>query len=135
MGTSVTALAPILALPWYLNALGPKQWGLVSFAAIFLALFSLIDAGMSQVLVREISIRLSGPHDGSRRAAIILFGFERIYWIFAILSALLMIVSADFVANHWLNLGDLPQALGRFAVAGGGLILLDSFLVCFTVVY
>lgn len=124
MGTSVTALAPILALPWYLNALGPKQWGLVSFAAIFLALFSLIDAGMSQVLVREISIRLS---DGSRRAAIILFGFERIYWIFAILSALLMIVSADFVANHWLNLGDLPQALGRFAVAGGGLIFAGQF--------
>jgi hypothetical protein len=37
IGGGTVALAPILALPWYLAALGPKQFGLVSFVVMLQA--------------------------------------------------------------------------------------------------
>ncbi|MCK9989715.1 MAG: hypothetical protein RugAbin2_00729 [Rugosibacter sp.] len=57
LGTGILVLAPVAALPWYLSALGPKLYGLVSFAVMLQALMGLLDTGMSQALVREIAVR------------------------------------------------------------------------------
>ena len=71
VGMGVVALAPILALPWYLAALGPKQFGLIGFITMLQAILGLLDAGMSQALVREFSVRLSLA-DGGRRSTALL---------------------------------------------------------------
>lgn len=126
-GAAFTALVPILALPWYLAALGVKQWGLVSFVATLQAVLGLVDAGMSQALVRETAIRLMAEEDGRRRAATLLFGFERIYWGFAIIAALLTALMADMLAANWLRLGDLAVEAGRTAVYGAAAIFAAQF--------
>src|ERR1035437_2462309 len=83
LGAGAVALAPILALPWYLAALGPRQFGLIGFIVMLQAVLGLLDAGMSQALVREIAVRLDSADGGRHRTAALLFDFERIYWLFA----------------------------------------------------
>lgn len=122
VGTGVATLAPILALPWYLSALGAELWGLVSFVVTLQAVLALLDAGMSQALVREFAIRFGSTENGTRRTAMLLRGFERIYWVFALLAGFVAIMFADILATGWLKLGTLPVEQGRLAVFGAAAI-------------
>ncbi|MDX8396292.1 MAG: hypothetical protein R8K22_07765 [Mariprofundaceae bacterium] len=40
-GTATVVIAPIFALPWYLSALGPQQFGLVGFIIMLQAVLGL----------------------------------------------------------------------------------------------
>ena len=127
LGTSVGALAPLLALPFYLSALGPKQFGLIAFIVMLQALLGLIDAGMSQALVREFALRANNTDAARFRSSALLFGFERIYWVFAIVAGLITAVLADSIASHWLKLDGLPVAFGRDAIYGAAVIFAFQF--------
>ena len=127
LGSGFAALAPILALPLYVEALGPKQWGLVAFVTLLQGVLGLLDAGTSQALTREIALRMTGNESGRRRAAALLSGFERIYWVFAILAALIAGAFADALASGWLNLAGLPESDGRLAIYGAAAIFAAQF--------
>lgn len=127
VGAGAVAFAPILALPWYLAALGPQQFGLIGFAVMLQAVLSLLDAGMSQALVREITVRLDSPHGKRHGAAALLFGFERIYWLFALVVGCIVVLLADILANHWLNLRDTPVDLAKEAIYGAAVIFAAQF--------
>lgn len=127
LGAGTVALAPILALPWYLAVLGPKQFGLIGFIVMLQAVLGLLDAGMSQALVREITVRLDSADGGRRSTAALLFGFERLYWLFALCAGCLTLLLADAIATHWLNLEGLPAASGREAIYGAAAIFAAQF--------
>jgi O-antigen/teichoic acid export membrane protein len=127
VGTGFTVLAPVLALPWYLSALGSKQWGLVGFVSTMQAVLSLMDAGMSQALVREFAVRIGRKEEGRAQAATLLFGFERIYWGFALSAASVTALASELIATRWLNLGDIPVEQGRYAVYGAAAIFAAQF--------
>ncbi|PUE31191.1 hypothetical protein B9Z35_09210 [Limnohabitans sp. Jir61] len=127
IGTGVAVLAPILALPWYLSELGSKQFGLIGFIAMLQAVLGMLDAGMGQALVREISLRFNATDQGRDRAASLLFGFERIYWGIAFFVGVGGAVFADTFASHWLNLEGLPVATGRNAIYGAAAIFAAQF--------
>lgn len=129
LGTGVTVLAPILALPWYLSVLGAKQYGLIGFIAMLQGMIlGLLDAGMSQALVREVAARFDMTALGRQRTASLLFGFERIYWLFALCAGLVVALLADTIATHWLKLEGLPVATGREAVYGAAALFAAQFL-------
>lgn len=127
IGTGTVALAPILALPWYLAALGPKQFGLVSFLVMLQALLSLLDAGLSQALVREVAVRLNLPNLGRNAAAKLIFGFERLYWLFSISIAVIIVLLGDYIVHGWLRLDELSAGLGFQAVIGAAGIFAVQF--------
>lgn len=127
LGMGVIILAPILALPWYLSLLGPKLYGLLSFIATLQAFLALIDAGMSQALVREFTIHLEAKGDNDTDSAALLFGFERVYWFFSLVTGCLIALLADFIALNWLNLVDVPIHLGTQAVYGAAAIFAVQF--------
>lgn len=127
LGAGTVALAPILALPWYLGALGPKQFGLIGFIVMLQALLGLLDAGMSQALVREIAVRLDSADGGRSRTASLLFGFERLYWLFALCAGCVTLLMASTIAAHWLNLEGLPVASGKEAIYGAAVIFAVQF--------
>lgn len=127
VGGGAVALAPILSLPWYLAALGPKQFGLISFIVMLQAVLGLLDAGMGQALVREIAVRLGSADSGRRSTASLLFGFERLYWLFALGTGCVTLLLADTIVKHWLNLGGLPAASGREAIYGAAFIFAAQF--------
>ena len=127
LGAGTVALAPVLALPWYLAALGPEQFGLIGFIVMLQAVLGLLDAGISQALVREITVRLDSADGGRRSTAALLFGFERIYWLFALCAGCVTLLLADTFARHWLNLAGLPVASGREAIYGAAAIFAVQF--------
>ena len=127
VGVAVMALAPILAIPWYLRLLGPEQWGLVAFLTSMLAVLAGIDAGFGQAIVREFYQRVEAKADTSNHQALLLYGLERIYLIFAVLTALLIAVTAHWLAVHWLKLDGLEPGLGLFALVGGGVLFAVQF--------
>lgn len=127
IGTIGTALAPVLALPWYLEALGPKQFGLIGFIAMLQGLLGLLDAGMSQALIREITIRINSQKAKQNSAASLLFGFERIYWCFAFIAGCVTALLAEAIATHWLKLGDLSLEVGKEAIYGAAAIFTVQF--------
>lgn len=127
LGMGVVALAPILALPWYLAALGPQQFGLIGFVVMLQAVLGLLDAGMSQALVREFSVRLGVGGAGQCGTASLLLGFERIYWLFSLGIGCVMLFLASTISKHWLNLEGLPVALGREAIYGASIIFVVQF--------
>ena len=116
------ALAPIIALPWYFSALGPKLFGLVGFVTTLQTLLGLLDSGMSQALVREFSVRFNVKQKSYNSAAALLFGFERVYWLFAIFAGIVTMCMAGTIAEHWLQTGDLPSSTGREAIYGAAII-------------
>ena len=127
LGAGTVALAPVLALPWYLAALGPKQFGLIGFIVMLQAVLGLLDAGMSQALVREIAVRLDSADREQRSTALLLFGFERLYWLFALCAGSVTLLLADTIAKHWLKLEGLPVASGREAIYGAAVIFAAQF--------
>lgn len=127
LGTGAVALAPILALPWYLAALGPKQFGLIGFIVMLQAVLGLLDAGMSQALVREVAVRRDSTDGKQRSIAALLFGFERLYWIFALCAGCVTLLLAGTIATRWLNLEGLPVATGKEAIYGAAAIFAAQF--------
>ena len=127
VGAGAAVLAPVLALPWYLSALGPKQFGLIGFVLMLQAVLGLLDAGMSQALVRDIAVRLNSPDRGHHSAAALVFGFERIYWWFALCSGCLLALLAEPIATYWLNLQAMPRTLGKEAIYGAAIIFAVQF--------
>jgi len=127
VGTGVLISAPILALPWYLSELGSKQFGLIGFIAMLQAILGLIDAGMSQALVREVAVRFDLTDSGRYRTASLLFGFERIYWMFALAAGLVVVLLNKTIAVHWLNLDGLPVTTGQAAIYGAAAIFAVQF--------
>lgn len=127
LGAGTIALASIIALPWYVAALGPKQFGLIGFIVMLQAVLGMLDAGMSQALVREIAVRLDSKDADRRSAAALLFGFERLYWLFALCAGCVTLLLSDTIAAHWLNLEGLPVASGKYAIYGAAAIFAAQF--------
>lgn len=127
-GSGAVALAPILALPWYLSALGPQQFGFVGFVTTLQAVLNLLDAGMSQALVREISLRAADDEDPTKsRTATLLYGFERIYWALALGVGAGLALLAGPIARHWLHLDEAALPNGQAAVIGAAAIFATLF--------
>jgi O-antigen/teichoic acid export membrane protein len=127
LGAGTVALAPILALPWYLAALGPKQFGLIGFIVMLQAVLGLLDAGMSQALVREVAVRRDSTDGEQRSVASLLFGFERLYWIFALCAGCVTLLLAGTISTRWLNLEGLFVATGKEAIYGAAAIFAAQF--------
>lgn len=127
VGAGSVSLLPVLALPFYLNALGPKQFGLVSFVAMLQAFFGLLDAGISQALIREIAHRFDGSVCGQKYTAKLLFGFERIYWLFALLAGSVISLMANTISSEWLHLGDTSITVARNTVYAAAVIFVCQF--------
>ncbi|KQP35805.1 lipopolysaccharide biosynthesis protein [Pseudorhodoferax sp. Leaf274] len=126
LGMATVAVAPLLALPWYWTALGPQQFGLVGFITMLQGLMGIVDAGTSQALVREFSGRFH-VHGGQRDTALMLLGFERLYWLFGATMALVVVLLSKPIASHWLVLEDLPLSTGIHAICGAGALFAAQF--------
>ena len=126
-GAGCVALAPVLALPWYLSSLGPEMFGLIGFVALVQALMGLIDAGMSQALVRAFSVQIDEGVDGRAGAADLLLGFERLYWSCALGAGALIFSFSHEIAAYWLVLEKVSVNQGQYALWGAAAIFMLQF--------
>ncbi len=129
LGVAAASLAPVLALPWYVSLLGAKYWGLASFVWVLQALLGLVNAGLAQAIIREVSSFAADQQSGARRIASVLYGFERIYWGFSLLVGLLVAGLSGSIVSGWLTLGDIPVATGREVIYAASVIFVVQFPV------
>jgi O-antigen/teichoic acid export membrane protein len=115
-GTLLNVSLPLLTLPIYLKHLGADNFGLVSFVTFFVSILSILDAGCSQALVKEFANRAGASSENTNQSSCLLFGYERVYVLFALSIAVLTIPFANIISSRWLNLGDLPHEIGSLAV-------------------
>lgn len=127
VGTALVVLAPLLALPYYLNELGPTVWGLVSFIATFQVILSLIDAGISQILLTEFAKTKNALHNTQYKLGMLLFGFEKVYWCFAITVGFLVFIFSSQIADNWLKVDKDFHDQAQLAVIGAGAIFAFQF--------
>jgi O-antigen/teichoic acid export membrane protein len=126
-GAAVMALVPILVLPWYLRLLGPEQWGLLAFLTSMLVILAAVDAGLGQAVIREFAHYKDDPGHAPGHLGILLYGLERIYWSFSIVAALIIAVMAEWLALHWLKLGDLSRGVGQYALLASAVLFAVQF--------
>lgn len=127
VGTAFVVLAPMLALPYYLHALGSDVWGLVSFITTLQALLSLLDAGISQALVREFAVAKTQDSNKKNHLGTILFGFERIYWIFSICAGVMVFLLSHQITHYWLKLDNLNLDQAQLAIFGAATLFIFQF--------
>ncbi len=119
----------IAFIPVYINFLGIDSYGLIGIYASLQALFGLLDIGLSTTLNRELA-RLSGQTDKVGEMRDLVRTLESIYWIIGIVIAIVVILLAPLIANHWVQPGDLSTAIIEQAVMVMGLTI--SFQLIFT---
>jgi O-antigen/teichoic acid export membrane protein len=119
-GKAWTALMALAFLPLHVSFLGIEAYGLIGFFVSFMALFSVLDMGLSTTLSKELA-RLSGVPGAEQTARNLTRTFELIYWGVGILIGCAVAVTAPFIAGHWLSVQDMDVATVEHAIMAMGL--------------
>ena len=108
-------------VPLYVRFMGVEGYGLIGFFTSMLAIFFVLDMGLSVTLNRELA-RL-GPDAADRATARTLVRtLEIIYWIIGVVVCAFIVAAAPAIATRWLNVKQLPLAEAVGAVRLMGLV-------------
>jgi O-antigen/teichoic acid export membrane protein len=94
-------------VPFYVHFLGVEAYGLIGFFTSILAIFFILDMGLSTTVNRELA-RIEGAGQSVSEARTLVRTLETIYWIVGVVICLLMVGGASWIAHHWLNVRSLP---------------------------
>lgn len=94
MGGLSLALIPI-----YLRHLGPTQWGVVAVCMAMQALWGLLDAGLSQIMPRDVA------RHGSAAQAHVYQVYARLYALLGLAGFALGQLAIPLLISHWFNQG------------------------------
>lgn len=115
-GSAISAAAPLIAVPFLVRALGQSMWGLVAFATVLVSTLAILNSGLAQSMVREIGIRWSLGDGGRSATRRLIFSYERIYWIAALLITAMVFPFAGLIVNRWLNVEGVPPGIATASV-------------------
>ena len=114
----------VIFIPLYIKFMGIEAYGLVGVFASLLALFSVLDMGLSATMTREMA-RLSALDPTGRDARGLARTLEVIYWSVALLLGLAVIALAGPIAEYWVKPDRLEPAVVKQALMiTGGVVAL-----------
>ena len=125
VGSSLTQVAGIFFAIAYFRMLGAENYGLVGFAATLIQLGTYFaDMGIGRVVVRELA-RRSHASDLAEQMSDVLFTLQSINFALALFVGITIAGGADWLARHWLQLGDVPlnDAVHAIVVMGAIAVL------------
>src|ERR1700730_2820055 len=112
-GGSWVALMSLILIPVQVRVLGVEAYGLVAFLASLQILFSIFDFGLSPTITREVA-RDTTPERG--RTHELLRSLSWVYWSIGLGLGVLLLLSAPWLASHWLHLGTLASDRAAAAI-------------------
>lgn len=115
------ALMSFAFVPIYLLFIGAEGYGFISLFATMLALFGLLDFGLSLTANREVA-RYDARPDERSQARTMLRTFEAVYWCIALVIGLAITLSAGWIVNGWINLHEIPAEQAERGVRLMGLM-------------
>jgi O-antigen/teichoic acid export membrane protein len=119
-GSVWTGLMGLVFVPLYIYFLGIEAYGLIGIFATLLALFGLLDMGLSGTLNREMA-RLSVQDGKAREMRDLVRTLEIPYWAVGLLISVTVIVLSPFIAYHWVNAKNLSPKTVQTAIMIMGL--------------
>src|SRR3990172_7347981 len=105
-GNIWTGLMGLVFVPLYIHFLGIEAYGLIGIFATILAVFGLLDMGLSATLNREVA-RLSVQVGKAQEMRDLLRTLEIPYWLVGLLISLIGVVFSPFIAYRWVNVETL----------------------------
>jgi O-antigen/teichoic acid export membrane protein len=117
------ALAPLLAVQWYLDSIGAYKFGLISFITTLQVVLGLLDAGLSQALIREFS-----KSEGEKSEKVKILQAAEVGYIFiGLIGGLLLFCTSDLIVDRWLSPSAEHWRETLSAIQGAGLIFALGF--------
>ncbi|MBF0232136.1 MAG: hypothetical protein HQK65_03755 [Desulfamplus sp.] len=110
----------IIFVPIYIHFMGIEAYGLIGIFTTLLALFGLLDMGLSTTLNREMA-RLSVDKNNAKEMRDIVRTLEIPYWAVGLLISLIVIVLSPIIAHHWVNAQSLSPKTVQNAIMLMGL--------------
>ncbi|OOG50594.1 oligosaccharide flippase family protein [Polaromonas sp. C04] len=109
LGGAWAGVLIVLATPWYVSRLGLEGYGILGLWLMMQVMMGLLDAGMGATLVREFADSRR-DRNGLEFKRDLLRTLELVYWVVAALLAMVLVLAAGWVADHWLKSVTLPNA-------------------------
>lgn len=105
----------LVFVPTYIKFMGIEAYGLVGFFGTLLAMFSILDLGLSATLNREMARRSVSP-ELFQTTRDLLRTIEIMYWGMAVLIGVAVVFLSYPISQYWINPGrlsieDLQQAV------------------------
>ena len=114
------AFVGIFLVPVYMRLMGSEAYGLVAFFVMLQAWFQLLDFGLTATISRETARYLGGGLDALALRRL-MRSLEGCFWVIGIVAAAAMAFAASSVADHWLNIRELPHSEVELSLALMGL--------------
>ncbi|MCL0034117.1 oligosaccharide flippase family protein [Thermodesulfovibrionales bacterium] len=121
-GNGWTALMSLAFVPLYIKFMGIESYGLVGIFATLLALFGLLDMGLSTTLNRELA-RFSALPDKAQDMRNLVRTLELPYWGVAFVIGVAVVGLSGPIANYWVNVDELSPATVQQALMIMGVVV------------
>lgn len=113
-----TALMSFAFVPFYVRFLGVEAYGLIGLFASMMAMFAVLDMGLSTTVNRELSRH--GGTGGDART--LLRTLEWVYWLVAVGVGGMVVLAAPVIAHRWLSLNALSPEEATTGIRLMGLV-------------
>jgi O-antigen/teichoic acid export membrane protein len=120
-GSFWTSLLGVAFVPVYIQFLGVEVYGLIGAFVIIQATSSLLDAGMSTTLNRELAY--ASAQERPRDVRDLARSLTTIYWAIGVGICALVAAAAPVLAHHWLR----PEGLSPDVVVRGLVLMATNF--------
>lgn len=120
LGKAWSLLVGLLFVPLYIHFLGIEAYGLVGFFVALQGTVFLLEFGLSATMNREMA-RYSIWPDRADEARDLARTLEAMYWAIGIVIAVLVCLSAPWIATHWVRTETLSPGTVKRAVAMMGI--------------
>ena len=117
----------LLFLPLYATVLGFEAYGLIGVFSVLQAWVALTDLGLTPTIVREMSQFRAGVRS-VQSVKDLLRSLEAIWVMFALLLAIGVVLSANWIAQSWLNPHQLSPDTVEGAIEMIGVVLAARWL-------
>lgn len=104
-----TGVLILAATPWYVSRLGLDGYGIVGLWLMMQVMMGLLDIGMGATLVKEFAASTKDLNSLEIKRDL-LRTLEIVYWLIAVLLAMILFFAAGWVGDHWLKSNTLPSA-------------------------
>ncbi len=122
LGRGWAGLISLIFLPLYLRYLDIESYGLVGLQTSLVALFSVLDFGLSTAINREFAASATRPGSIEEMRPV-LTTLEVIYWGLALVAGGVTAAGSGLIATHWIQPEQLSPARVQAVVALMGLTI------------
>jgi O-antigen/teichoic acid export membrane protein len=122
LGSFSSVLAPLITLPYLLKILGVEAWGLIAMLNMFVAFLLIFEAGVSQVLTKELSSAYDSSATDNSNFKKYFTSFRNVYSYIGILIAIIFTLFSGFIADFWIKRSGASFEDVRLVVISAGVM-------------